>query len=90
LKSFAEKLQTWGPDRRRSGPYLEAIFSSEIKAMRANSVGVMFGSLSTLAITLQRSPPSRLLGTELFEDLLEAGAYGIDEVLGELDRRIAA
>jgi hypothetical protein len=45
------------------------------------------GDLIELAITLQRIKDTRALGLEIFEALMDAGAYEADQVLRELDRR---
>jgi hypothetical protein len=45
------------------------------------------GDLIQIAITLQRFPPTRSQGLDLFERLMDLGAYGIDKVLRDNDRR---
>jgi hypothetical protein len=45
------------------------------------------GDFIEIAITLHRSEHTRTLGIELFERLMEVGAYGMDSALRLLDRR---
>lgn len=46
------------------------------------------GELIQITITLQRIKATREIGLELFEALMDAGAYEADRVLREIDRRI--
>jgi hypothetical protein len=45
------------------------------------------GDLIEISITLQRLPETREAGLEIFETLLDAGAYEASQVIRELDRR---
>ena len=46
------------------------------------------GDLIQITITLQRMKATRAVGLDLFETLLDAGAYEADQVLRDVDRRI--
>ncbi len=46
-------------------------------------------NLMQCALTLQRFPETREIGVAIFERLIELGAYGVDRVLYDIDRRIA-
>ncbi len=46
------------------------------------------GDLIQIAMTLQKIEASRDAGLELFERLMELGAYEADQVLREVDRRL--
>ena len=40
------------------------------------------------ALTLQRFPETREIGVAIFEKLVELDAYGVEQVLHDIDRRI--
>jgi hypothetical protein len=53
-----------------------------------NGVVASSGDLVDMALTLQRIQETRVIGLEIFEELMERNAYEIPEVLKDLDRRI--
>jgi hypothetical protein len=65
---------------------LLAAVGSQVGDFR-NEWRVDSGDLIEISITLQRFPETRSAGLEIFESLMDVGAYEMDRVLRELDLR---
>lgn len=84
-----EVLELLPLDPERMARFADAYLCSVERGLRPErSWAIAAGpSLIAVAVTLQRLPSCRVNGIDLFERLLSLGAYGLDEVLFDLDSR---
>ena len=87
IRSLKELLRAgWKPELiYRVTKVLMSQYSNEFGDI-SSSISAYSGDIADLALTLHRISETKDLGLELFENLIEAQSYGIEERISVLDR----